>query len=80
MSRVNGARKLDNDQFKRVFLYAGILAWNKLPADVIGTIDQVHISHINDSNAVKAFKNRLLKHLPPENWNRESQTADPAVE
>ena len=60
--RNNGNKKLDNDQYKRVFLYASSIVWNDLPSDVIGPIDS-DATPPQDASSLSTFKKRASHHL-----------------
>ena len=60
--RKNGNKKLDNNQYKRVFLYASSIVWNDLPSDVIGTIDS-NATPQQDASSLSTFKKRASHHL-----------------
>ena len=59
--RKNGNKKLDNNQYERVFLYASSIVWNDLPRDVIGTIDS-DATPPQDASSLSTFKKRASHH------------------
>ena len=60
--RVNGNNKLDNNQYKRVFLYTSSLLWNDPPSDVIGTIES-YATPQQDASSLRTFKKRASHHF-----------------
>ena len=60
--RKDGNKKLDNNQYKRVFLYASSIVWNDLPSDVIGTIES-NATPQQDASSLRTFKKRASHHF-----------------
>ena len=62
VTRNQGNRLFDTDQYLRSFLPTSVADWNSLPASVVREISDSGGDHKLDRNARKAFVRRVVKH------------------
>ena len=63
--RDNGNILFDTEKFKRSFLFHTVEQWNRLPASIIGEINN-QATPQDDKWAISRFKQRAAKHIMPE--------------